>query len=146
VDNGHMPMTPPTQCSKYRCKQPSTKGSAFCLEHSPPKTTTQDRQRFNAHYKTAAWQIQRNIQLSKQPLCQACLLNNQITQAEHIDHLFAWSALGEYAFKLNIFQSLCESHHSFKTGLESKGIFRHYTANNEIDYSLSDYHSVVTSR
>jgi 5-methylcytosine-specific restriction endonuclease McrA len=115
------------------------------VEHSPPKTTTQDRHRFNSHYKTAAWQTQRAIQLSKQPLCQACLLNNHITQANHIDHLFAWSALGEYAFKLNIFQSLCESHHSIKTGLESKGIYRHYTVNGEKDYSLSDYHSVITS-
>jgi 5-methylcytosine-specific restriction endonuclease McrA len=140
-----MPTSPPTQCSRYHCKAPSIKGSAFCLEHSPPKTITKDRQRFNAHYKTAAWQTQRNIQLSKQPLCQACLLNNQITQAEHIDHLFAWSAIGEYAFKLNIFQSLCESHHSFKTSLELKGIYRHYTAHNEIDYSLSDYHSVINS-
>ena len=140
-----MPTSPPTQCSKYRCKHPSIKGSIFCAEHSPPKTTTQDRQAFNAHYKTAAWAKQRAIQLSKQPLCQACLLNNQITQAEHIDHLFAWSALGEYAFKSNIFQSLCESHHSFKTGLESKGIYRHYTVNGEKDYSLSDYQTVVNS-
>lgn len=140
-----MPMTPPAQCSKYRCKHPSIKGSTFCTEHSPPKTTTQDRQSFNAHYKTAAWQRQRVMQLSKQPLCQACLLNHQIVQAEHIDHLFAWSAIGEQAFKSNIFQSLCESHHSFKTGLESKGIYRHYTVNGEVDYSLSDYHSVITS-
>lgn len=140
-----MPKTPPSQCNKYQCKQPSIKGSAFCVEHSPPKTTTKDRQAFNAHYKTAAWQIQRAIQLSKQPLCQACLLNNHINEAKHIDHLFKWSALGEYAFKINIFQSLCESHHSFKTGLESKGIFRHYTVNGEKDYSLSDYHSVITS-
>ena len=140
-----MPSTPPSQCSMYRCKEPSTRGSAFCVEHSTPKTTTQDRQSFNAHYKTAAWAKQRAIQLSIQPLCQACLLNNQITQAEHIDHLFKWSALGEYAFKYNIFQSLCESHHSFKSSLELKGIFRHYTVNKEIDYSLSDYHAVINS-
>lgn len=140
-----MPSTPPTQCSHYHCKSPCTKGSAFCLEHSPPKTTTKDRHSFNAHYKTAAWAKQRAIQLSKQPLCQACLLNNQITQAEHIDHLFKWSALGEYAFKANIFQSLCHSHHSIKSNLELKGIFRHYTINGEKDYSLSDYHSVINS-
>lgn len=140
-----MPSTPPSQCIKYHCKEPSIKGSAFCVKHSPPKTTTQDRHRFNSHYKTAAWLNQRALQLSKQPLCEACLLNNQITQAEHIDHLFAWSALGEYAFKLNIFQSLCESHHSIKTGLESKGIFRHYTVNGEKDYSISDYQSVINS-
>ena len=140
-----MPSTPPTQCSRYHCKSLSIRGSAFCIEHSPPKTTTQDRHSFNAHYKTAAWAKQRAAQLSKQPLCQACLLNNQITQAEHIDHLFKWSAIGEYAFKANIFQSLCNSHHSFKSGLELKGIFRHYTVNGEKDYSLSDYHSVITS-
>ena len=138
-----MPISPPTQCQKYHCKEPSIKGSVFCIGHSPPKATTQDRQRFNAHYKTAAWQKQRATQLSRQPLCQACLLNNHITQAEHIDHLFAWSALGEYAFKLNIFQSLCESHHSLKTSLESKGIYRHYSLNGAIDYSLSDYHLIV---
>lgn len=133
-----MPLIPKTQCAEYHCKAPSIKGSVYCTDHAPFIKTTEDRKAFSAHYKTRAWLSIRNRQLSIQPLCQACLLDGQITSANHVDHVFPWSAIGEEAFRRNWFQSLCETHHGVKSGLEKKGVFRHYVDPIK-DYTQEDY-------
>jgi 5-methylcytosine-specific restriction protein A len=133
-----MPSIPKTQCAEYQCKAESIKGSIYCVDHAPTLKTSEDRKAFSAHYKTSAWQSIRNRQLSTQPLCQACLIDKQITSANHVDHVFPWSAIGEQAFKRNIFQSLCETHHGVKSGLEKKGVYRHYLEAVK-DYTKQDY-------
>lgn len=133
-----MPSIPKTQCAEYHCKAPSIKGSVFCVDHAPTVATSDERKTFSAHYKTKAWLSIRNRQLSIQPLCQACLLDKQIISANHVDHLFPWSVVGEHAFRRNLFQSLCETHHGVKSGLEKKGIFRHYVEPMK-DYTVNDY-------
>jgi 5-methylcytosine-specific restriction protein A len=104
--------------------------------------TPEARKRFNGMYATSQWRKLRQIQLSKHPLCAACLSEGRITQAEHLDHLFPWSALSDEAFYHNVFQSLCESCHSIKTTLEKRGVYRHYSIPCK-DYALSDYAKVI---
>ena len=133
-----MPSIPKTQCAEYQCKAPSIKGSVYCVEHAPAKQTTIERKAFNKHYNNSAWLSIRNRQLSTQPLCQACLIDGQITSANHVDHVFPWSTIGEHAFRRNWFQSLCETHHGVKSGLEKKGVFRHYVEPVK-DYKTDDY-------
>ena len=66
-----------------------------------------------------------------------------INMASHVDHLFAWKAIGEHAFMHNVFQSLCPECHGVKSGLEKKGIFRHFVKPEPIDYQVGDYQRVV---
>ena len=72
------------------------------------------------------------------PLCQSCALAGRVTQAQHVDHIVPWKRLGPWAFTIGPFQSLCGPCHSVKTGLESRGVFRHYTDYGPIDYSMTD--------
>jgi 5-methylcytosine-specific restriction protein A len=104
--------------------------------------STEQRKQFNAKYTTTQWRKLRQIQLSKHPLCASCLTDGKIVQAEHIDHLFPWSSIGEEAFYHNVFQSLCESCHSIKTTLEKRGIYRRFGFPNK-DYALGDYGNVM---
>lgn len=137
-----MPSIPTEQCAEYQCKAPSIKGSVYCTEHAPIKKTTIERKAFNKHYNNSAWLSIRSRQLSIQPLCQACLIDNQVTSANHVDHVFPWAVIGEHAFRRNWFQSLCETHHGVKSGLEKKGIFRHYLDTIK-DYTTQDYSYVM---
>lgn len=138
-----MPSIPSSQCDQYQCKAHSIKGSRFCEVHTPSKTLSIDRQSFNAPYKTAAWEKIRARQLSTNPLCAACLIDGRITQANHVDHVFAWAAIGPAAFSRNIWQSLCAECHGIKSGLEKRGIYRHYR-DKAHDYALADYQYVLT--
>ena len=133
-----MPTMPRPQCDEYQCKAHSVKGSRFCEAHTQSKAPTIERQAFNAQYKTAAWAAIRARQLSGYPLCAACLIDKRITAASHVDHVFAWQAIGAQAFTRNLFQSLCPECHGVKSGLEKRGIFRHYTDKAQ-DYTAQDY-------
>jgi 5-methylcytosine-specific restriction protein A len=133
-----MPSTPRAQCDQYQCKALSVKGSRYCETHTQSKAPTIERQAFNAKYKTAAWESIRARQLSANPLCAACLVEGRITQANHVDHVFPWAAIGPHAFTRNLFQSLCPECHGIKSGLEKRGVFRHYT-DKAHDYTEQDY-------
>ena len=133
-----MPSIPLDQCATYHCKAPSVRGSVYCIDHAPIQKTSKGRQDFNALYKTAAWAGIRARQLSREPLCVACKLDGRITQANHVDHVFPWAAIGEQAFTRNLFQSLCPECHGIKSGLEKRGVFRHYT-DKAHDHTVTDY-------
>ena len=138
-----MPSLPKNQCSQYHCHQPARAGSSLCEQHAPQAAIKEQRRLSNAEYKKAAWLSIRAAQLSKEPLCAACMHEGRVAAAEHVDHVFAWNHINPSAFKLNIFQSLCAAHHSLKTSLEQKGKYRHYSINGVIDYSLTDYQRVI---
>lgn len=145
-----MPTIPKfTKCLHLGCKEERSKFNAYCMGHGGRDTfdhkrhnNTADRKAFNTKYNTAQWRKLRQIQLSKHPLCASCLSEGKIVQAEHIDHLFPWSSIGEKAFYINVFQSLCASCHSIKTTLEQRGVYRHFGIPTR-DYKLSDYARVV---
>jgi len=141
-----MPTVPNnTKCSVLGCKNVKSKHNSFCLEHGGRDTynhkrydNSQKRKEQMAMYNTAQWQTLRQIQLSTEPLCASCLSQGIVTQAKHIDHVFPWQHIGQVAFYINLFQSLCTSCHSSKTSLEQRGIYRKYGSPNK-DYSIMDY-------
>jgi 5-methylcytosine-specific restriction endonuclease McrA len=138
-----MPTVPRPQCDHYQCKAPSVRGSRYCEAHAPSKAPTIERQAFNAGYKTAAWQSIRARQLSSEPLCAACKIDGRITEASHVDHVFPWQVIGGQSFTRNLWQSLCPECHGVKSGLEKRGIFRHYT-DQARDYTNEDYSHAMT--
>jgi 5-methylcytosine-specific restriction protein A len=138
-----MPTTPRPQCSIYRCKQPTRPGSGFCSEHAPPVHVNNAKRETDREYKTRVWQTIRAGQLSKQPLCQSCALVGRVVGAVHVDHVISWKTIGPHAFTANRFQSLCAPCHSTKTGLENRGIFRHYTDRGPVDYSPGDWGRMI---
>ncbi|CAB4132465.1 HNH endonuclease [uncultured Caudovirales phage] len=142
-----MPIMPSNaKCASLGCKHNRSRLSTFCLEHGGRDTytikQTKDRRDFNSMYDSKGWKTLRAGQLSKQPLCQSCILMGHVRSAIHVDHVFSWSSIGKEAFFRNVFQSLCSECHSHKTALERMNVYRHYSAK-EIDYHLEDYSAVM---
>ena len=143
-----MPTVPTNQkCSTLGCKNTKARFSSLCTEHGGRDTFDHKRYNNSKHrqdslykYHSTQWRSFRHIQLSKHPLCASCESDGIITAAQHVDHVFPWSIVGEHAFLHNIFQSLCASCHTSKTQLEQKGIFRHY---GQRDYIAKDFQQAV---
>ena len=132
-------------CAELGCKQPRSRFNGYCIDHGGRDTfdykkhnQSQSRKDFNHKYATKHWRTLRQVQLSQHPLCAGCLSDGRIVPAQHVDHLFPWSQIGEHAFYRNIFQSLCQPCHSSKTHLEQKGIYRRYGTPTK-DFLMSDY-------
>ena len=143
-----MPTVPSQiKCTELGCKNLRSKFNRFCLDHGgrnvQPVKQTKKRKEFNAAYGTLFWKKQRQLQLSTKPICQACECRGIITSAAQVDHLFPWSQIGEHAFRLNVFQSLCAPCHAEKSALEHHGIIRHWTEQGVIDYRIGDYPRVM---
>ena len=137
-----MPSVPAqNKCQHLGCKNTKSKLNPFCSEHGG-RNYTQARDG-DSLYQTAAWKRTRVAQLSRQPLCQACLLDGRVEGAKHIDHVFPWRLYGRMAFTRNILQSLCPEHHSHKTGQEKQGVFMHYTQEGVAQYTQDDYNRVM---
>lgn len=133
-------------CEALRCKAPRAIGSAYCETHGGKPKQSAARFESNAAYKGKAWAAIRERQLSAAPLCAACLLRGQVTQAAHVDHVFPWRKINPAAFALNLFQSLCAPCHSVKTASEARGVFIHYTAAAPIEYTATDYMGATANR
>ena len=142
-----MPTLPTqTKCLTLGCKNQKARFGGHCIDHGgrdEHAKPSEDRKAFNSMYQTAMWKSQRDAQLSKHPLCQACLTRNHVRSANHVDHLFAWTHIGKTAFYLNIFSSLCHDCHSVKSGLEKKGVYRYYHDLTHTDFTLADYNAVI---
>lgn len=93
-------------------------------------------------YNTRQWLTLRQIQLSKNPLCKGCEAEGRVVPANTVDHVFPWAQISKEAFFINRFQCLCRDHHSEKTQLEQRGIFRLY-GTPCVDYAIGDYRRIV---
>ena len=145
-----MPTLPKyTKCAQLGCKNEKTKHSSFCLDHGGTNTYThkasEQRQDAIAMYGTTQWKILRKKHLSIQPLCQACLLDGIVSSATEVDHVIPWRKIGKEAFYRNVFQCLCHDHHSAKTQMEKRGIFRHYLMGTTRDYTVHDYFALLAN-
>jgi len=99
-----MPYAPlNNKCRELGCNNLKTSRSTFCNEHGGG--ITEKGKENSKLYSTAFWKKQRAIQLSKKPLCAACLLEGRVVQAVHIDHVFPHRQ-DSNKFRLNLFQSL----------------------------------------
>ena len=139
-----MPTQPRPQCATYRCKQPTRPGSSMCMDHAPPPKVNRAKRENDREYKTAVWQTIRAGQLSTQPLCMACMLSGRVTLGVHVDHVIPWRLIGSAGVTNNRFQTLCQPCHSIKTGLEQRGVFRHYTDPAPVDYFPGDWPRLMT--
>lgn len=140
-----MPVVPKsTKCGHLGCKQTRSRYNSYCLDHGGKNEIKSDK-RIQAKqlYNDKKWHSVRSIQLGIQPLCQSCLVDGHVRLASDVDHVFAWNSVGNDSFLINLFQSLCHSCHSLKTGLEQKGIYRYYKVPDYIDYAIEDYHQIV---
>ena len=142
-----MPFMPANaKCASLGCKNNRSRLSTFCLDHGGKDTytikQTKNRRDFNSMYDTKGWKSLRAAQLSRQPICQSCILMGHVRSAIHVDHVFSWSAIGKEAFFRNVFQLLCSECHSHKTALERMNVYRHYNGK-EIDYHIEDYSAVM---
>lgn len=136
-----MPYLPSNnKCSHLGCKNPRSKLNSLCLEHGGKDWSKTESASI---YQTPAWRSIRMRQLSIQPLCQACLLDGHVEMGEHVDHVFAWKHFGAKAFLHNVFQTLCQAHHSHKTAVEQQGKYEHYAQEGLKVYTEHDYNTVV---
>lgn len=132
-----MPTAPLNKkCEELGCKNERTSKSVFCLDHGGGLNDRNKKN--NKLYNARFWKKQRSIQLSKNPLCAACLIDGRVVQAEHIDHVFPHRQDND-KFRINLFQSLCASHHSEKTQEEFLGRYIYYSSNGIITYTDQDY-------
>ena len=138
-----MPTAPlNTKCRELGCHNPKTPRSTFCDQHGGGYSETTKAN--GKLYNQRAWAQIRARELSKHPLCAACLLNGRVVSGEHIDHVFPHRR-EEAKFHRNIFQTLCASCHSLKTNDERKGIYKHYTQAGIVEYTGDDYWRVIGS-
>lgn len=145
-----MPTIPSnTTCTHLGCKNPKSKYNGYCIQHGGRdeqrfnQKYNKERKAFNDMYNTNQWLTLRRIRLSKNPLCCACEAEGIIKAAKVVDHVFPWAQISNEAFFINRFQNLCIPHHSEKTRLEQKGIYRAYGTPNR-DYTRSDYARVMS--
>jgi 5-methylcytosine-specific restriction protein A len=144
-----MPSIPSnTTCAHLGCKNSKSKYNQYCIQHGGRdeqrynQKYNRERKAFNDMYNTTQWLKLRQIQLSKHPLCVGCQAEGIIKAAKVVDHLFPWSHISNEAFIINRFQSLCTTHHSEKTQLEQKGIYRAFGTPHR-DYTSADYARVM---
>ena len=135
-----MPTLPTyTKCAELGCKETRGKYNSFCAIHGGVKKISVERKQLDSMYQTPFWKAKRKTELSKHPLCASCLCKGRVSPANHVDHVFPWSVIGQEAFMRNLFQSLCNECHSYKTGQEQKGHIIHYLDGQETLYTLQDY-------
>lgn len=132
-----MPFYPSTvKCSYFGCKNERSNLSGYCTLHGGRNTVTRES---DAQYKTAAWKRIRTGQLSKQPLCQCCLLNGKVCAASEVDHVFPWRVFGKHSFQVNQFQSLCKHCHAHKTQREQRGVYMFFGPAKAVEYTDADF-------
>jgi len=137
-----MPTVPRQEkCAHLGCKEHRSRLNTYCMNHGGLDNLAY--RETDSLYSSARWRTIRQTQISRQPLCQSCLLNGRVEVAKHIDHVFPWKAIGEGAFSLNLMQSLCLECHSHKTALERQGICLHYAPEGVVQYRLEDYPMVI---
>lgn len=72
-------------------------------------------------YQTSAWQALRHAQLSRQPLCEFCLITEDITEADVVDHRRPHKGdLVLFHDPTNL-QSLCKHHHDSAKQMMDRG-------------------------
>jgi hypothetical protein len=106
----------------------------WCLAHGGGKGET--ALLTAALYKKAQWQKRRAIELSKQPLCVACLAKGKVTAGDSVDHIFPHRRDAQRFIK-NRYQVLCRACHTAKTVLEKQGKYVDFVNNKT--YTDADY-------
>lgn len=72
-------------------------------------------------YRTVRWQRLRERQLSAEPLCRYCLVSEDITVADVVDHIKEHKGDERLFFDADNLQSLCKQHHDSTKQREERG-------------------------
>ncbi len=72
-------------------------------------------------YDTAAWKRLRERQLAIQPLCEFCLITEEITAAEVVDHIEPHKGQLDLFNDPSNLQSLCAHHHNSAKQMMERG-------------------------
>lgn len=72
-------------------------------------------------YQTAAWKRLRSAQLAMQPLCEFCLVTEDVTAAEVVDHIKTHKGDLELFHDPANLQSLCKHHHDSAKRMMDRG-------------------------
>lgn len=85
--------------------------------HKLPRIGKRQPRSYHRWYGLKSWRLAREAQLSKQPLCEACLGQEpeQLTAATDVDHRQPHRGNWMLFIDPNNLQSLCHSCHSEKT-------------------------------
>ncbi|MBY3333758.1 HNH endonuclease [Rhizobium laguerreae] len=76
-----------------------------------PDRRSEEAALYRRMYKTARWQRLREHQLSIQPLCEFCLVTEEVTAADVVDHRKAHKGQLDLFYDPSNLQSLCKYHH-----------------------------------
>jgi hypothetical protein len=90
----------------------------------PQKHYPRDDYSHGEFYGSAAWRSFAWRHKKNHPLCAACEKQRIITPAMYVDHVFPWRDKHSRFFA-NVFQSLCASHHRYKSSQDKQG-YHHY--------------------
>ena len=127
-------------CSHLGCKEHRSQLSGLCTKHGGKNYVINEDDKV---YRTAQWRSVRARQISTQPLCQSCLVRGVVTQGNQVDHVFPHRRIGRESFTHNLFQTLCQPCHSYKTGQEKQGRFECYRGGTVQVYGENDYSIVL---
>lgn len=120
-----MPMSPLRYCSEPGCRE-KIRNKPRCEIHAKERNRIKNQHDYevkkakNPFYKTAAWKRLRIEQLAKSPLCEWVYAGDQRKcgrPAIVVDHIVPRESGG--ADHPDNFQSLCHSHHSKKTAIQT---------------------------
>lgn len=132
-----MPTVPRNNfCNILGCKQEKFFGSAYCQEHGGVRTKNYDAN--SELYNSSSWKRIRSTVLRINPICQSCLSNGIVVQADVVDHVFPHRR-DKHKFIHNVFQSLCVPCHTQKTKWEKRGIYEYFGTNPPQKFSDKDY-------
>jgi 5-methylcytosine-specific restriction enzyme A len=119
-----LPYAPKHPCNYPMC--PELTHSRYCETHVRVTRSESDKRRkgHNKHYNTADWQRKRKRWLSKNPFCQHVMpdglpCNKPGNTVDHVVPLNDGGADDE-----SNYQTLCQSHHSYKTAKFDRGFGR----------------------
>jgi 5-methylcytosine-specific restriction protein A len=118
-----MPFRPRSRCSWPLCPDYAEKEGKCRSHYLLAKRMTNAAYRFNSELKpgggTRKWGAMREMQLTKQPLCERCLEEGVTRVAVVVDHRVP-RAQGGTDDEDNL-QSLCRAHHNEKNKAERAG-------------------------
>ncbi len=104
-------------CNEHGCRNKAKPEESYCEIHLKQRRREYDSKQRDSmstrFYNSTLWGRIRKIQLSRQPLCEACLSEGRTTPATVVDHIEAIKESGPQLDLENL-QSLCASCHSKK--------------------------------
>lgn len=124
-------MTPKKLCNHAGCQSLVDYSIKYCSKHeevNKPKPTESDtyehRKRiggkYHAFYKTKRWEKLSQLQRINNPVCEMCLKEGIIKEADVADHIIEIRDDWEKRYDETNLQSLCHAHHNHKSIAEKE--------------------------